>query len=299
MADVQILLGTRNGAKYLDQQLASYTTQTLRNWTLLASDDGSTDGTREILSRFARKYPGTQVVDGRQDGFATNYLELLRQSDPSVAYIALSDQDAIWFPHKLQRAVEALPRDRPGIYAAQSILIDDSGRTLHTARPRPLRPSFGNALVQNILSGNTIVLNRRAADLAIAGMPATAPPFHDWWLYALMSGAGATIICDPKPMLGYRQHTSGVLGAHAGVWGRLIRTRMILNHAWRDWLRAHHAALASIAPVLLPPHQASLSRVTQAAGPLNRLHAFHAARARRQAFAGTAVLRMATLLGLA
>jgi len=298
MADVQILLGTRNGAKHLDQQLASYTSQTLRSWTLLASDDGSTDGTQEILSQFARWHPGTRLIEGRQAGFASNYLELIRQSDPTVAYLALSDQDDIWSPEKLQRAVDALPPDRPGIYAAQSVLIDDAGRTLHNTRSRAVRPSFGNALVQNILAGNTIVLNRSAADLAVAAMPATAPPFHDWWLYALMAGIGATIICDPKPVLSYRQHASGVLGAHAGVGGRLSRTRMILNSAWRDWLRAHHAALASIAPILLPQHQASLAAVIGASGPFNRLHALYAARARRQALAGTAVLGMATLAGL-
>ncbi|WP_247391857.1 MULTISPECIES: glycosyltransferase [unclassified Bradyrhizobium] len=54
---VVILLATKNGAAFLEEQLDSYRTQTCRNWELLVSDDASRDDTINIIERFAREVP--------------------------------------------------------------------------------------------------------------------------------------------------------------------------------------------------------------------------------------------------
>lgn len=51
--DIEILMATYNGEEYIEQQIASIQQQTLRNWTLSISDDCSTDGTLDIITRLA------------------------------------------------------------------------------------------------------------------------------------------------------------------------------------------------------------------------------------------------------
>ena len=304
MAEVEILLGTYNGARHLGPQLASFAGQSLSNWTLHVSDDGSTDETRAILGRFAKARPGAmlRVINGPKAGIAANYLHLLQKADRKASFIALSDQDDIWFPQKLHRAVTALrqlPGDQPAIYAATSTLIDHVGAPIRCApRQRP-SPNFQNALVQNVCAGHTIVLNRRAADLAARAVPTTLPPFHDWWLYALMAGVGADIVIDAEPVLAYRQHDFGFLGAHSGSMARLVRLNMVLNGIWRDWLIAHHRALASVAHHLRPQYRTQLIQLCERHGRYERSRLFHQLGAHRQQRFGTAMLGLAALAGLA
>lgn len=304
MPEVEILLGTRNGTPHLGAQFASFAGQSMPDWTLLVSDDGSTDRTRDMLERFGAARPGAnlRVISGPQRGISANYLHLLEQADRDAPFIALSDQDDIWFPEKLRRGVNALrrlPRTQPAIYAAQSRLIDSCGRPIARHQRRKVAASFPNALVQNVMAGNTMILNRAAVDLVVQARPETMPPFHDWWLYALLAGTGGQVVIDAEPVLAYRQHAGGVLGAHAGMAARLTRLNLVLNGTWRGWLNAHHTALLSIDYLLPSKHRQQLSRLMDHHRRIARFGNLVRAGAHRQAPVGTAVLGLAALLGLA
>lgn len=303
MAEVQILMGTLNGASLLGPQLASFAGQTLRNWTLLASDDGSSDGTLDLLNRFGAARPATslRILHGPRKGLAANYLHLMHHADDRARFVALSDQDDIWFPEKLQRGTGIL-RDLPGaipaIYAARSRLIDQFGRPLGTAKRRTLNPSFSNALVQNVMAGNTIILNRAAMQLVRRALPCPLPPFHDWWLYALISGAGGQVICDPTAVIGYRQHARGYLGAHAGPKARISRLGLIADGTWRGWVRDHHRALLSVSEHLQPAHHRQLRELVTRRSGVARFELICRTGIHRQSASGTAALGLFALTGL-
>ena len=303
MAKVEILLGTFNGAAHLGAQLASLAGQSLCDWTLLASDDGSTDATCAILDRFGKARPGAgfRRLAGPQSGATANYLNLLRHADPEAGFVAFADQDDIWFSDKLRlgvRQLQNVPATRPALYAAQSILMDASGDQIGRRPVAKATPSFRNALVQNICAGNTILLNRAAVELAVSCHPTRLPPFHDWWLYALMAGVGAEVIIDPKPVLAYRQHDGGQLGAHAGLAGRATRLRMVLDGTWRTWIGAHHAALRTVSHRLLPEHRETLNAFVTQRTRRARIRQIGRAGIHRQGRPGTAALGLAALLGL-
>lgn len=303
MAEVQILMGTLNGANLLGPQLASFAGQTLQDWTLLASDDGSSDGTLDVLNRFglARPAAALRILPGPQKGLAANYLHLIRHADERARFFALSDQDDFWFPEKLQRGTRALrdlPGDVPAIYAARSQLIDACGRPMGVPNRRKLKPSFSNALVQNVMAGNTIILNRAAVQLVRRAPPYPLPPFHDWWLYALISGAGGHVICDPAAVIGYRQHASGFLGAHAGAKARLSRLALIADGTWRKWVRDHHRALLSVAGHLQPAHCHQLRDLVARRSGIARFELIFRTGIHRQSASGTAALGLVALTGL-
>lgn len=263
---VTILLATRNGAAFLPQQLESYGVQGMGDWNLLASDDGSDDATPAILERFRQDHPGrVRLLRGPGAGAAANFLSLIRAA-PDAAHTALSDQDDLWLPGKIDRAIAMLdrcPPDRPAVYASRVTVCDRMlvARGLSPAPDRP--PGFRNALVQNILHGHTMVLNRAA--LALLRQAAARGPqvvVHDWWAYQLVTGAGGTVVFDGESRVLYRQHGGNAIGAGpAGPAARLMRLR---HGRQAEWMAANLAALARAADLLTPDHRALLDRIARA-----------------------------------
>ena len=216
-ATVAVLLSTYNGAKYLPALLGSIASQTYPDVVLNIRDDGSTDETCEILGRFAATRSNVRILSGARLGPARSFFELLREAHLDCAFFAFCDQDDVWLPHKLEDAVLAL-----GQYSSQGPLMYCSGveyvdsNLRHIGYSKPLRRlGFANALVENIATGCTQVMNKQARDLIVENMPAQLL-MHDWWCYLVVSALGR-VIHDPKPQVKYRQHAGNAMGAPKGL----------------------------------------------------------------------------------
>ena len=247
---VQIILGTLNGERWLVQQLESIESQFGVDWTLLISDDGSTDRTVDIANWFVKRHGSrkVQLRFGPRKGVAANYLHLLNATDAQADFVALADQDDIWFPDRLIRATQKLSDHvrRPSLYASRTWIKPNVGNLMISRRP-PREVSFRNALAQNILPGNTIVLNKPAVQLVKKTEPLTTNvPFHDWWLYLLMTGCGGKIILDDTPTLIYRQHSGNLVGANTGARALLKRAGQVFSGSYRSWLLMNISALRNI-----------------------------------------------------
>ncbi|MBY5935557.1 glycosyltransferase [Tateyamaria omphalii] len=250
MPTLNILLCTRNGAAYLGRQLQSFVNQTHVDWRLWASDDGSTDDTRALLADFAAAHPDRVAppVAGPGQGAAAHFLWQLARPEMAGQWVAFADQDDVWLPHKLARAAEWLrPAPPDALYASRSMHTDAAGTVLGPSprHPRPL--GFGNALVQNVLGGNTLVLTPGATDRLRATLDAARRadvPFHDWWVYLVATGTGMPILHDDEPGLLYRQHGGNLLGA--GGRRRLARAAMLWDGTYAGWIDRNLAALAQV-----------------------------------------------------
>lgn len=302
-----ILLALYQGAAHLREQLDSHVAQSHADWSLIVSDDGpgpgADDGSAAIIARFAAEHPDHRVeyAPGPRRGFAANFLALLGRVPAGVRLAALSDQDDAWYPDRLARAramLAAVPDDLPAVYCARTMVCDAGLRPLYPSRDFRRAPAFGNALVQSIGGGNTMVLNRAAIDLAQAAAP-EAPEIvaHDWWLYQIVTGVGGRILRDPDPAVHYRQHGGNAIGANQSLRARVLRIRAVLGGRFRDWNRVNMAALAGSAHRFTPQAQAALASFAAARhGPLPaRLRALRAAGVWRQSRAGTVALWLACL----
>ena len=91
---VTILMGTFNGARFLEEQLLSIERQSYQNWHLVVSDDGSTDRTPHILAEFKSKVGAHRVTirSGSAKGFARNYLGLACDETIPGNFFAFGDQ---------------------------------------------------------------------------------------------------------------------------------------------------------------------------------------------------------------
>lgn len=227
---IAILLPVFNGAHFLPALLDSLLGQGHCNWTLLISDDGSTDASLSIVKEFQAQHPErAQVFTGPKAGITANYLFLLAKVDPTASITAFCDQDDIWLPERLERAAQALrTTNAPTLYCSRTVLVDHTVQHIGFSPLRRRGPSFANALCQNIASGNTMALNSQALDLLQRNIAqARDVPFHDWWAYQLIAGAGGEVLYDCKPTLLYRQHADNAVGAGVSLTGlvrRALRT---------------------------------------------------------------------------
>lgn len=236
---IAILLCTFNGEKYLKEQLDSYAAQTEKNWTLHVSDDGSSDGSGQVIRNFARQYPTGQVTwrQGPGLGFARNFLSLIC-SDLQADYFALSDQDDVWLPNKLNRAIAALehvPSQRPALYGSRTSLVDARGQPFGLSPLFSRPPDLRNALVQTMAGGNTMVMNVAARNLLLEAGPDIDVHAHDWWVYLVVAACGGHLIYDRESSLHYRQHDSNQLGANrqwCGKWSRIVQ---LMRGDFREW----------------------------------------------------------------
>lgn len=233
-ARVEVLLSVFRPGDFLNALLTSVWAQDYPHVSLLIRDDGSGDGTPGLITAYIAGRKDARFFEGEHVGAGKSFLALLRATDPQASYAAFCDQDDVWLPSKLSAAVAALQGLRePALYCSAVELVDRALSPIRVHRRCIRGPSFANALVENIATGCTIVLNRPGIDLVSLHSPDNFV-MHDAWCYLVLAGCG-TVVYDPQPQVRYRLHTSNAVGVGSSVWtewsGRLRR------HARHDHIR--------------------------------------------------------------
>ena len=263
-ATVAILLCTHNGERFLAAQLDSFARQTHPNWTVWASDDGSTDGTLALLERYRTSWGSAKlnILKGPGTGSSANFLSLACHNSITADYFSYADQDDVWNEDKLARALAQLsstPAQTPALYFSRTTLIDEANQELGISRLFTRPASFQNALVQNIGGGNTMVFNVRARDILCSAGPVVNVVVHDWWTYMVVTGCGGIVVNDPVPSLRYRQHGTNQIGSNLGFGARMLRAGQLLEGRFRSWTDTNIQALQAIEPRLTPENRQVLS----------------------------------------
>jgi len=237
---VFVVLAAYQGEKFIRQQVESIRGQTFEDWTLLARDDGSADGTGEVLRRLAAEDRRIQLLegDGRRYGPAMNFARLLQEAfDRGAEYAFPSDQDDVWRPEKLDRQLAALRKGEsagggrvPCLVYTDLAVVDERLQPVHGSFLRrirlrqdhvcPLRTMLGRSFVR----GGAAAVNRPLREFALPG-PAAAV-MHDWWLALSASAIGRIELLD-EPLVLYRRHADNST-APPGRW-------TVLNPWARSW----------------------------------------------------------------
>lgn len=301
---IAILMCTYNGAVYLRQQLDSLAEQTVTDWTLYVSDDGSTDATREVLADYQQRWGKDRLVvfDGPRKGFAENFISLIQRPAVRGDHFAFSDQDDVWFRDKLERSLsrlESVSQKVPALYCSRTRIVDASGNVIGQS-PLFTRPlCFQNALVESIAGANTMLINQAARNLLLQ-LPDQAPLVaHDWLTYQLVTGSGGRIIYDAVPRLDYRQHGGNLIGANATLGDRLMHLRGMLSGRFVRWNDANTFILKKMCLLLTEENRETLAMfdVGRKMGLMNRVSALRKAGVYRQTRHGNLSLFLASCLG--
>lgn len=270
---IDILLPTFNGAAFLDEQLDSIFRQSNPDFRLLVRDDGSTDGTRKVLAKWAAVRPNVVCIDpeGPHMGPSASISRLLERSQ--APHVMLSDQDDVWLPEKIavllgrmRRLEEALGGPTPILVHSDLIVVDSSLRTLHPSfwTYRRLDPVHGATLrrlaVENVVAGCSAIINRALVEECLP-IPQQAI-MHDWWI-ALVAAARGRIESVAEPLTLYRQHAVNAVGVRRpGLAAILGRTGAFFTDAG---FHGHLGRTLRQAQALLDRFDARLSEADRAA----------------------------------
>ena len=202
---------TYNGERYLPAALESIRIQGDSGIEVIAVDDGSTDGTLQILRQSSQSLPLVLIERGRIGNWVANTNHAF-----SVArgeYLSMLHQDDCWLPERLA-VLRGLLADRsPPLWLCHaSWFIDANGKRLgkwHCPLPSRPEPLPGDLLRQRLLVQNFLfigaVIFRRDAALAVGGMDERLSYAADWDFWLKLAVAGDAIY-RPEPLSCFRIH---------------------------------------------------------------------------------------------
>jgi glycosyltransferase involved in cell wall biosynthesis len=238
---VAILLCTFNGEKFLREQLDSILAQTHKNWVIHVSDDGSTDDTLNILREYQHNLgpDRLKLYEGPRQGFANNFLSLIKNKSITGNFFAFSDQDDIWNETKLEKSLSNLNTKKnsslPALYCSRARLIDSNRQYVGMSPLRLKPPSFKNAIVQSLAGANTMLVNIPARNLLAKTPNNVEVVAHDWLAYLLITACGGSVIYDKTPSLDYRQHDHNLIGSKIGILNNILRIKGLTTGKFSRW----------------------------------------------------------------
>ena len=212
---IVVLLSAYNGEQYIEKQIGSILGQSdIKSLTIIVRNDGSKDGTIDVLQRLRKEYSNIEIQNETNIGLVASFLKLLQYAyDQGYDYYSFSDQDDYWLPEKLSVALKALEgHDEPCMYAACSTIVDDNLEPTGSVTQTKVRGiTFYNSAIQNFCPGHNQVLNHAMAEMVVSRTKySTAIYSQDMWITKVASVTG-TIIFDNNPHTLYRQHTNNQL----------------------------------------------------------------------------------------
>ena len=218
MRKVCVLLSTYNGEKYLREQIDSVLNQKDVDVTLCVRDDGSKDGTIQILREY-EKVGKIRLEIGENKGYQKSFYLLLANA-PETDYYAFCDQDDVWDDDKLISAVKMLEAEDNSIpllyYSALKVVNKDLKlkQVSHKGYSIGEHP-FEEAFMLSFTYGCTTVINKVAREKFLKYDVNTLYS-HDNNMNMICSALGKTIF-DSTPHINYRQHGNNCFGYPSSV----------------------------------------------------------------------------------
>lgn len=270
---VEVLLATYNGEAFLQEQLDSLFSQERVNVSVIARDDGSSDGTIEILQAYANRHPGRLRILSSEARLGPRGSFSALMSAATANYIAFSDQDDVWLPNKLSTLLQRLQSlesrvgaEKPCLVHCDLAVVD---RELRQIAPSfwqysgidPHRNDFRNLLFQNTVTGCATLFNRAMLECASPVPPDAV--MHDHWM-SLCASAFGYIEVEPQALVLYRQHGNNSIGAVGGqgknFGHRIVRAlkRRLSPNFWQETLKQPKALWREHGSALDPEKQVIL-----------------------------------------
>lgn len=226
---ISVALCTYNGARFIREQVRSICLQTRPPMEIVLSDDASSDGCVELARRTVdecaaerpRQAVALRVLQNATALRVTkNFEQAVRACDGEL--VALSDQDDVWRPERLERmAAEFERRTDLLLLHTDARLVagdrEDLGQSLfHALEVKPFElgwihdgKAFDVFLRRNLVTGATTVFRRSLLDYAV---PFPVQWLHDEWLAIIAAAVGRVDLLEDE-LIEYRQHESNQIGA--------------------------------------------------------------------------------------
>lgn len=219
MEQIDILLATYNGEKYLKEQIESILNQTYKDIRLIISDDCSKDRTREILEEYAQKDDRIELYFQEKNlGYVKNFEFLLTKVENEI--YALSDQDDVWLPEKIEHTYNRLKETSADLVFTDLEVVNEMLETLYpsfndymklTRKINKCKNDYRLQYLYNCVTGCTLMSKKKFLNLIVPLPTESKYAIHDTWIACAVVNNGKVEYLDEKTIK-YRQHGNNQVG---------------------------------------------------------------------------------------
>lgn len=215
------MMSTYNGERFLRTQLDSILNQTGVDIHLLVRDDGSTDGSLDILREYSREDGRITVLEEDNRGAIRSFYRLMdyaARQYSDFSYFAFSDQDDYWYPDKLSRAISMNSNHSVNyFYHSCYEVVDAELNEQFKSSASNTKGTLGEALISNYAIGCSEVFTYKVLEQSASICDYSLEdkkyyPYHDLWVYLVALATKADVVFDDYCGLKYRQHGHNVIG---------------------------------------------------------------------------------------
>ena len=198
---------------------------------LFVRDDGSTDGSIDILRSYADRWPAlaniaqVEIFAQPRAFWSSSDRSQLTSTTTRFAIRTMSGSPE----NSSRRGDVGELRGIPDLYCSLATCVDNELKPLG---PLSFRGAgdFEHLMFASIVLGATAVMNKSAANLVRSRTPGSAVIMHDWWC-ALVVSAFGTIVADPRKTMLYRQHQGNAKGTAPGrIAGLIVQSKAFLRN---------------------------------------------------------------------
>lgn len=242
---VKIIMAAYNGEKYLREQMDSLLGQTYPFIQIEVCDDGSHDGTCDIIREYEKNDSRVSLHRNEENkGYVKNFLEAVQRSEEP--YVMLCDQDDIWNPDKVEITLRAMKEEekqypqKPILVYTDAVNYDSetqktTGCFHENSHLDTKKVDTAHLFMENKVIGCTVMVNHRIVSY-LKELPEQIR-VHDWWLALICSHFGR-IVYLREPTLLYRQHSGNLIGGSS--YGSYVKQRLASVQRQREVLQASY-----------------------------------------------------------
>ena len=232
---IAVLMAAYNGERFIAEQIDSIMCQEGAQVTLFISLDKSSDNTLSIIKRKMEDYKSIELLDyGIKYGSAgQNFFRLI--CDVNLLpfdFIAFSDQDDLWLPTKLKRAIDQLKLSNAEAYSSNVMAVWANGSKKLIKKDYP--QTRYDYLFESAGPGCTYVFKKNTfvqlqAFLLASKVNLKSMWLHDWLCYSYYRSRDHKWHIDANVTVFYRQHDANEVGANVNFQAFMNRARNLLT----------------------------------------------------------------------
>ena len=229
---VLVLMSSFNGEKFIENQVNSIFNQENCDVFLKVHDDCSTDNTYKILLRLKDKYKNIEILrNTKQLGFSRNFLNLISNTNSlNFEYIALSDQDDIFYVNKFTKSIDQLISNNAVGISSSVKCFGSSSKILYQSN----NITKYDYLFEGAGQGNTFIITKmffKEFQYFVKNniQKISSFYFHDWLIYLFCRSKNYNWYFYNEPLTYYRIHKDNVVGNKYSLRGIYSRLKKITN----------------------------------------------------------------------
>lgn len=240
---VSIIMPMYNSAKFVAESIESVISQTYKNWELIIVDDGSTDGSLEIVNNYAYRDKRIKLINNPTHIGMPSAPRNFGIHHAKGDYIAFLDSDDIWLKTKLEQQIKLFNNNNTVAVFSDYEKIDENGNRNSRIVKAPECVNYKKLLYSNVIGNLTGIY-----DVRKVGIKKMLHIHHEdfaFWLSVLKEGGVARNTGTVTAL--YRGHNQSIsankLKTMRWHWN-ILRNVEKLNVADAAWHFTFYAAKA-------------------------------------------------------